>query len=63
MTYIDHNHAIMPGTIMKCASCGTPRFAKQGQNARSGRALWYLGCECPAPSGVTAPFQGRVVHA
>lgn len=58
MTYIDCNHASMPSYI-QCPSCLTPRIAKQGQGGSTGKLVWYIGCECPAPSSIFTGFQRR----
>jgi hypothetical protein len=54
--YIDHNHASMIGTYLGCPGCHSPRFAKKSQDGRTGQEVWYLGCECPAPSGLITLF-------
>ena len=56
MAYVDHNHASMTGTYLGCPSCHTPRFAKRGQDGRTGQEVWYLGCECPPPKGILTIF-------
>ena len=59
MAFVDHNHASMLGTYLGCPSCNTPRFAKKGQDGRTGQEVWYLGCECPAPKGLFTMFSIR----
>jgi len=59
MAYVNHNHASMLGTYLSCPACNTPRFAKKGQDGRTGQEVWYLGCECPAPSGIVAGFHRK----
>ena len=59
MAYIDHNHASMLGTYLHCPSCNTPKVAKQGQDGRTGKHIWYLGCGCPTPNSIVILFHRK----
>lgn len=49
----------MVGTILMCPECASVRTEKQGLSAQ-GKDVCYLGCECPAPSGIMSLLPSRL---